>query len=228
MDATPVPWYEVSPRQSDAPGVLFLHSAWGFTDWYRTMCDRLAEAGFFVVAPDLFDGATATTWDEARLLRSRRTRHDRWTVIARATAHLRRRIGPRRLIGVVGISMGGNWALFLAQREEIPVAATVVLYAVRGGDYRDSRSAFQFHLAADDVFVSPARLRRLTSRLEQADRPAEYHSYAGTRHGFCDEGHASAYDPSAAELAWKRTEAFLHHHLLPVSHRRPADSRAQG
>lgn len=215
MRETSRDWYETVPAEGAGPGVLLLHSAWGLTDCYRRMCDRLAARGFYVVAPDLFDGATASTWEEAQLLRSRRRTSDRWSAIERATSHLRRATGRSRTIGTVGFSMGGHWALFLAERPDVPVGATVVFYAARGGEYARCRSAFQFHLAASDDFVSTSRLAKLRSRLEQAACPVEVHTYAGTRHWFCDQEQDEAYDAAAAALALERTETFLHTHLMP-------------
>lgn len=207
-------WYETGGGQADSMGVLLLHSAWGLTGCYRQMADRLAAAGFHVVAPDMYGGEVADSWDHALALRAQRRASDRWTAIELATAHLRRSVGQHAPIGVVGLAMGGHWALFLAQRSEIPVAAATVFYAARGGDYRSSRAAFQFHLAAVDEWVSPNRLERLRMKLELAHRPAEYHVYPGTRHWFCDREHIEAYDAAAAELALRRTQDFLSNRLM--------------
>jgi carboxymethylenebutenolidase len=40
-----------------APAVLVIHENKGLTDWVRSVCDRLAEAGFVAIAPDLLSGA---------------------------------------------------------------------------------------------------------------------------------------------------------------------------
>ncbi len=202
--------YEVLPRGGDpGPGVLFLHANWGLTDCVRRMCDDLAGEGFAVMAPDMFEGATAQTVAESVALRARRGSEDRWRVIAKSLDRLQRRSGSPT-IGVVGFSMGGHWALWLAQQPLLPISATAVFYAVRGGDYRASRSSFQLHLASQDEYVTHSGVAKLRRRLEAAGRPLEIFDYDGTGHWFCEPDQPEFYDMEAARLAWKRTVGFLH------------------
>ncbi|HSF86959.1 MAG TPA: dienelactone hydrolase family protein [Acidimicrobiia bacterium] len=85
---------------------------------------------------------------------------------------------------------------------------------MRGGDYRGCRSAFPFHLAGSDEFVSEARVQRLGRKLELERCPLELQEYPGTRHWFCDQEQDEAFDVAAAELAFARTKASVHRHLL--------------
>jgi carboxymethylenebutenolidase len=108
--------------------------------------------------------------------------------------------------------MGGHWALWLSQRPGLPIGATVTFYGARAGDYSASRSAFQGHFADQDEWVSEAGLKKLRQSLEAAGRPAEFHTYPGTRHWFFESDRKDAFDPNAAELAWERTIRFLRKH----------------
>ncbi len=211
--------YEALPSASCGRGVLLLHSAFGLKDCHRKMCDRLADAGFVAVAPDLFDGETADTPADAERLRSMRRSDHRWATIGTAIRRLRRISLPDQPIGVVGLSLGGHWALFLAQQGRLPIGATVVYYAVRGGDYRSSHSAFQVHLAQDDEYVTTSGVMRLRRKLETAGRPAEFYEYPGTHHWFCDGDRPDSFDPAAAELAWDRTLDFLSRSMVGESSR---------
>lgn len=112
-------------------------------------------------------------------------------------------------IALVGFSMGGHWALWLAQRPELPVAATVVFHAARNGDFTQSRSRFLFHFAQFDDWVSSASTRKLKKSLEIAGKHARYHVYPGTTHWFFEGDRPEAYHRGAATVAWKRTLAFL-------------------
>ena len=112
-------------------------------------------------------------------------------------------------IAVAGFSMGGHWALWLAQRPELPITATVVFYAVRAGDFRQSKSRFLFHFAEDDDWVSAAGKKKVRRCLEVAGRDAAYYRYARTRHWFFESNRSDVYQPEAADMAWRRTLGFL-------------------
>ena len=65
--------YLAVPAAGAGPGVLVLHAWWGLTPSFTAVCDRLAEAGFVAVAPDLHAGQTATTIAEAEVLLATRS-----------------------------------------------------------------------------------------------------------------------------------------------------------
>src|SRR5579859_5647347 len=65
---TPATGYLAAPDSAAGPGVVVLHAWWGLTEPFRQVCDRLAEAGFVALAPDLYRGQTATTVAEAKAL----------------------------------------------------------------------------------------------------------------------------------------------------------------
>ena len=44
-----------------ATAVILIHEIFGLTDWVRDVADRLAEAGYIAIAPDLLSG-TAPGW----------------------------------------------------------------------------------------------------------------------------------------------------------------------
>ena len=52
----------------ETPGVVVLHAWWGLTEPFRQVCDRLAEAGFVALAPDLYRGKTTAVIAEADAL----------------------------------------------------------------------------------------------------------------------------------------------------------------
>ena len=81
------------------------------------------------------------------------------------------------------------------------------------GDFSASGSAFQFHLAESDPFVSPGTIVTQERQLRLSGRPTELHQYPGTGHWFFEWDRPEAYDEAAARLAWDRTTEFLDHHL---------------
>src|SRR5258706_4752875 len=68
VDGRTISGYLAVPEQGSGPGVLVLHAWWGLTEPFRQVCDRLAEAGFVALAPDLYHGKTTASVEEAQAL----------------------------------------------------------------------------------------------------------------------------------------------------------------
>src|SRR5256714_5189805 len=59
--------FVVYPERKDkAPVVLVVHEIFGATDWVRSLCDELAEAGVIAIVPDLLSGQKFEDVDGAR------------------------------------------------------------------------------------------------------------------------------------------------------------------
>src|SRR5262249_36012053 len=111
--------------------VVVFHPWWGLNDDVIAYSDRLAEAGFSVLAPDLVRGQTASTIEEAeRLAEGKDDAH----ADAVALAAVDRLAGPNATgqIGALGFSMGAAWAMWCAAKRPA-VAASVVYYGTLQG-----------------------------------------------------------------------------------------------
>ncbi len=206
--------YLAKPKSGKGPGVLVLPAWWGLTAFFKELCDRLAAAGYVALAPDLYHGQTAATITEAEKLRAKLKRDIVAREIIQAAEQLRIATGAKKgSLGVVGFSLGGYWSLWLAEQPAVPVAATVVFYGTRAGDYAASRSAFQFHFAETDPYVVASGVKKLQKSLKAAGREAEFYTYPGTSHWFFENNQPAAYQAPAAQAAWQRTAAFLAKHL---------------
>lgn len=207
------PYYVAIPNSGSGPGVLVLHSWWGLNAFFKRLCDRLSDRGFVALAPDLYDGKIASTVKAAKALRAQATasrREPAYRLLTSAINELSRHDAVTTAqIAVVGFSMGGHWALWLAQRSKLPIAATVVFYAARNGDFTQTRSRFLFHFANDDEWVSATSISKMKKSLAAAGSDATYHDYPGTRHWFFENDRTDTFDPGAAACAWERTLAFL-------------------
>src|SRR5579871_5800090 len=68
VDGRTISAYLAVPEKGSGPGVVVLHAWWGLTDIFKQVCDRLAQAGFVALAPDLYHGKTTASGEEAREL----------------------------------------------------------------------------------------------------------------------------------------------------------------
>lgn len=220
--------YLVLPEAGHGPGVLVLHSWWGLTPFFKQVCDRLADAGFVALAPDLHGGGRTTddpTEAERWLLESD-TNVTADLVLSSAATLRNLAQTPDAPIGVIGWSMGASWALWLASRAPDQVGAFSFFYGTQAIDRLEVRSAALGHFAETDEFESDDDIVAVEAALRLGDFPVEVHRYAGTRHWFFEPG--ANFHPEAAELAWDRTVAFLHEHLEhgdapPPDHGAPTD-----
>lgn len=205
----------VAPDSGSGPGVLVLHAWWGLTPFFREVCDRLADAGFVAMAPDLHgDGRTAETPDEAEaLLASTDPNRTASLVVSSLSALRSMPATPPGRVGILGFSMGASWGLWAATRFPDDVAAVSAYYGGQDIDFSPARAAFQGHFAEIDEFESDDDTAYLEAQLRLCGHPVEFHHYPGTGHWFAESDRPAAYVATAAETAWERTIAFLHAQL---------------
>lgn len=205
--------YVARPRGAPRGGVLVLHAFWGLNGYVRTVCDRLARAGFLAVAPDLFEGRVATTPAQAERLRRMPKRRAPSKRVTETAERLQSELAHGRGIGIVGFSYGGHWAAWYTAHPTVKVAATVMFYAARVSDFATCSTAIQAHFAEHDAYVSSSARARFEKALRARDAVGEVFVYPGTGHWFAEEDRRDAYDARAAQLAWRRTLAFLKAHV---------------
>jgi carboxymethylenebutenolidase len=191
-------------------GVLVLHAWWGLNDFIKSLCDRLAREGFLALAPDLHNGAVATTVKDAKELMSRVEGDSKKSIVIGAVDYLRSYpLIAGRKIGAVGFSMGGAWALFLGAENPDDIAAVVVFYGTGPADFFKTRASFLGHYAPDDEWEPVDEVRALERKIREAGREVTFHFYPGANHWFFEENRPDDYNPEAASLAWNRTLEFL-------------------
>ena len=197
--------------ESKAPGIMVLHAWWGLNDFFKGLCDRLADKGYVAFAPDFNNGTVASTVDEANELM--KTRSDNAN-LRKATAALdyfqQQPSLIRPGIGVVGFSMGASYAMWLAGHKPDAIAAVVTFYGAMEVDPAKVSAAFLGHFAKDDEWEPLDNIMRIEQQLKQAGRKVTFHVYPEAKHWFFEENRSNDYEPNSASLAWKRTLDFLH------------------
>ena len=216
-------WVEVGPKRSPAylavpesrsgAGVLVLHAWWGLTSVFTDVCDRLAMEGFVALAPGLYPGGETTdSIAEAETLVNALFKNpdEAEAIVFAAVNHLRALPGVTDgPVGVIGYSLGANWALDLSLTRPDDVGAVVAVYGTGGGDFSAAQAAYLGHFAENDDFEPMAEVRALEAAIREAGHDVEFHVYPGTGHWFVEPNRPDVYNAEAAGLAWDRTLAFL-------------------
>lgn len=203
------------------PGILVLHSWWGLNDWIRGFCRRLSDEGYTVLAPDLFAGSTPQTAAEGEAVLAAADPDAMSGLVIASAGVLARAAGGDHdpahpdPIAVIGFSMGGSLALWLAARAPETVSTVITFYGSQSIDFDKARAQFQGHYAEDDHLVSEEDRITTEAFIRLGDNDTEFHLYPDTHHWFFEPG--DTYDPDAANLAWNRVTAYLarHHPAQP-------------
>ena len=192
------------------PGVLLLHAWWGLKPFFKQVCDRMAEQGFTVLAPDLRDGQVAKTIDEAKALMEKSDGQLIGDTVFTAKDYLQTRVKGK--LGVVGFSMGAAWSLIAAAHKPEDFAAVVLFYGNEGVDYGKITAKVMGHFCEVDEWEPTEFVDNTFAEFAKAGVDATRHNYPGTAHWFVEEDRPE-YDPAAAQLAWSRTFEFLNSSL---------------
>ncbi len=205
--------YQAGQVRPGAPGIVVFHPWWGLNDDIIAYSDRLAAAGFAVVAPDMYRGSVASTIEEAERLSGSLDEAAADAIALATTDHLADRQGSGTPLAAVGFSMGGAWAMW-SPAERNRLAASVVYYgSLEGPSLTRAAVPVLGHFAETDPYESDEAIIAFEGTLRSAGRDVVIHRYPGTGHWFAEPSR-DAYDPSAADLAFERTVAFLGQHLL--------------
>jgi carboxymethylenebutenolidase len=191
-------------------GILLLHAWWGLKPFFKQVCDQLAEHGYTVLAPDLYQGDIATTIDEAKVFHEKHENEFMGDIVKAAKNYLVS-LQPGKPIGVMGFSMGAAWSMIVATKE--PNVSTVVLfYGAYAPDLSQMKAKVLGHFAEVDEWEPLDGIKGFEQDLQTAGVDVTLHIYPEVAHWFV-EADRPEYDPAAASLAWERTFEFLKKNL---------------
>ena len=208
--------YLVEPVDAkNAPGVVVIQEWWGLDDEIKNIANRLAEAGYRALVPDLYEGKLALEANEAEHLMNDLNFADAASQDIRGATQYLKATGSSK-VAITGFCMGG--ALTVLSAGLVPECdGTVVWYGYPPLEYVDA-SAIQkpmlAHWALHDDFFSIAGVDQLEEKLKAAGVSYDFQRY-DAKHAFAnpksDTRHLPPlqYNSAAAELAWDRTMSFL-------------------
>ena len=207
--------YFVSPEKGAGPGVLLLHSFWGLNRQTKDTANRLADAGFTVLAPDLFDGVVYDDEDDAIDALGTADMNLSASLVQASLGILRRaQRNATAPVGVVGFGPGASWALWLSARLTDEVGAVVTYYGSQSIPMDGSRAEYLAHWADTDSMVSDLEVADLGLSLQMAGVEFRFEYHENTTDGFAEAGLVS-FDPEAEVVAWRQTTEFLASTLRP-------------
>jgi carboxymethylenebutenolidase len=205
------------------PAVVVIQHAGGVDAFVRTMTDRIAEAGFVGMAPDLYHRDDPATSDDP-MTRMGRLRDKNIVIDVNAAIERLREMDAvrRRAIGITGFCMGGRVAYLMAATNP-DLKAAVVFY---GGNimrpWGDGAAPFDLSenigcpvlglFGEDDGNPTPDDVAKIDGELGRLGKAHEFHIYPGAGHAFMNEGRPS-HRPEVAADAWSKAVAWFSHHL---------------
>lgn len=199
--------------RSGARGVILFHPWWGLNEDVRAYADRLAGAGFAVVAPDLYRGRIAATIADAETLARALDEADADAIALAAVDRLAERLGPDAPLGAIGFSLGAAWSVWTPNRRPQLLASVVYYGTVSGPVLAGSDVPVMGHFAESDPYEPDTNVAAFEQGLRDAHREAALYRYPGTGHWFAEPSR-DAYRAEAADLAFERTLAFLSERLV--------------
>ncbi|MGE5250017.1 MAG: dienelactone hydrolase family protein, partial [Bacteroidota bacterium] len=158
-------------------------------------------------APDLYQGHIAGTVEQAESLRY--LEQDNVELLGEIVQAALRQLASRTggNLGVIGFSMGANWALEAAAGNP-KVKAVVLFYGTGGVDYGKIDAAVQGHFAENDPYEPPEGVRAAEEEMKASGLKVDFYNYAGASHWFAEDDRPE-YDAGAARTAWERAIEFL-------------------
>jgi len=214
-----MPAYRVKPAGNGrAPVILVVHEIFGVHEWIKDICRRLAHAGYYAIAPDLYArwGDATKESDIQKLISGIVSKVPDAIVmddLDRAAAFAAADGGDPSKLGITGFCWGGRitW-LYAAYSPRVDVG--VAWYGRLTGENKPPITTSQpIEVAArlkapvlglyggKDKGIPVADVDAMKAALEKAKSPSKIILYPEADHGFLAD-YRPSYDPAAAKAAW--------------------------
>jgi carboxymethylenebutenolidase len=221
-DAGEMPAHLWLPPSGRGPGLLLLQEIFGVSRYIRSRGADLAEAGYVVVAPELYWRLDAAPIDEAgedavQEAMGRAQQLDWPTTVQDAVSALTALRGRPELrggTGVLGFCLGGGLAFNVAAVDDPDVL--VSYYGSSLPELLDLAPEVTapslHHFGESDSYIDRDSVERVRAAVTSGRPGVEFETYPGADHAF-DNPDFMYHHPEASALAWDRTLAFLHREL---------------
>jgi carboxymethylenebutenolidase len=203
--------YSARPKDAEKlAGVIVIHENRGLNPHTEDIARRVAHEGFQAIAPDALSplGGTPENPDDARALFQKLDREANIKNFVAAVAYLRTRPQATGKVACMGFCWGGGTTNDVAVNSP-DLAAAIPFYGRQPApeDVPKIKAAMLIHYAGDDERIN-AGIPAFEEALKRAGVEYRIHMYEGAGHAFMNDT-GQRYNKEAADLAWRRTVAFL-------------------
>jgi carboxymethylenebutenolidase len=210
-DGKSCPGYLASPKSAPgAPGFVCIQEWWGLNEQIKKTADRLAEAGYRALVPDLYRGKLAKASDEASHMMTNLNLPDAAEQDIRGAVQYLKQSSKKVAVG--GFCMGGLLTILAAVYvPEMDAGACFYgLPDLPAAELKKIKIPLTCHFAKQDGWITPAKVNDFEAALKQSKSKFEIYRY-DAQHAFMNEARPQVYDAASAWLAWDRTLNFLKH-----------------
>jgi carboxymethylenebutenolidase len=206
-----IPGILAIPSSGSGIGVMVIQEWWGVVPHIASVVDRLADAGFVALAPDLYRGVNTTEPDEAgKLMMGLKVAEAGEDIAAAADFLVRRPELTSAKLGIVGFCMGGGLALLGPTVTPHVFAASALYPAMPWPEYSPTWANYAgrtalVHQAESDIPSTGDSIASYAKDIRGHGGDAIVETYLGTEHAFFNDDRPEVYNAEAAALGWERT-----------------------
>jgi len=207
------------------PGVVVIqHRSDGVDTFVQEMTRRVAEGGYFAIAPELFHRRDPSDDPHASFITDGILDNELIAEVNATVDFLRNNsVVLSDSIGILGSRRGGRIVYIMAAVNP-SFKAAVAYYGGRTKEaWGEGPTPFE-RLAntycpvlglfgEDDLDPSPKLMREIDAELTRHGKPHEFHTFPGAGHGFMEFTNPDLYREHAAQASWPIAMAFLEKHL---------------
>jgi carboxymethylenebutenolidase len=205
--------YRADPAGAPKGAIVVIQEIFGVNHHIRSVCDRLAGAGYVAIAPSIFDRIepgfqSGYSADEVAVARKFVANPDFPAMLldTQAAIDAVKSVGP---VGIIGFCLGGSIA-YAAATKLTGLSAAVGYYGGAVVRFADDKPKVptQLHFGEKDSGIPLTDVDTIKAKQPEV----EVYVYPGAQHGFhCDE--RASYDKASADIAWPRSLEFFAKHL---------------
>jgi carboxymethylenebutenolidase len=193
------------------PGVVVIHEIWGLNAHIEDVTRRVALEGFLALAPDALSAAGGTPENSNQAASLMRKLDGPSTVknYLAAVRYLKHHPQSTGKVGCIGFCWGGGIANQLAVNAP-DLTAAVPFYGMQPAveDVPKIKASLLIHYAGIDERIDKG-IPAFEAALKKASIDYKIYMYPGAKHAFLNDTNPGRYNKEAAQLAWRRTVAFL-------------------